>query len=137
MTRRVCAAGIAAVGLTSVAALAAAAAPSPTLVTLSPQRGHVAVVARFGPDQSPYEVEVARAPRVAGAGFPRSSLVAREYLPVARDGVVRYRTHARLGAGVYWAAVSARLLDATSCLPVRRGVDCNVEWSRPRELRVR
>jgi hypothetical protein len=136
VTRRVWAAGITAVGLTSVGALAAGA-PSPALVTLSAQHGHIAVVARIGPDQSPYEIEVARSARVLGTGFPRSALVARDYLAAARGGLVRYRTHAKLRAGVYWAAVSARLVDATTCLPVRRGVDCNVEWSRPLRVRVR
>jgi hypothetical protein len=124
------------VALASGTALAAAA-ETPTLTAVSAQRGHVVVDARLTPDEAPYQVEVATSSRLLATGFPQSALVLRERLPTETTGKVHYRTHAGVKPGRYWVAVSARLLDATSCMPIKPGADCNVAWSRAVPLRVR
>jgi hypothetical protein len=131
--RIICAAVVALAPATALAA----ATEAPTVAAVSVQRGHVVVDARFTPDNAPYQVEVATSSRLLATGFPQSALVLRERLPAETTGKLHYRTHAAVKPGRYWVAVSARLLDATSCMPIKPGAICNVAWSRAAPLRVR
>lgn len=135
MTARVWTAGLL-TGLVAVGAASAGEGGSPRLVSAAASGRHAAVVARFGRDDVANQIEVSTSSRITAAGFPAKAIVIREQLPNGVTGTLRYRTKGELRPGRYWVAVSAHLLGFGTCVPLRRGVPCDVAWSNTLPLHV-